>query len=187
MLPGFFGCLFVLLLWVSATQCGKNEREAPLLKTVDQVDLTRYQGLWYEVARIPNRFQRKCSKNTTALYALRSDGRIDVVNTCIQKDGRAAQAQGIARIVDAKSNAKLAVSFVRVFGISLFWGDYWIIGLSDDYQYALVGTPGRKYGWILSRQPSLPPAELEKAFATLREQGYDPNEFVMTPQDTVKK
>ncbi len=186
MISGVFGCLGGLLLWASDTPGGLNERDSPPLRTVSQVDLTRYQGGWYEVARIPNRFQRKCHKNVTAQYSRRADGRIDVANTCILKDGTRNQARGIARIVDVQSNARLEVSFVRVLGISLFWGDYWIIGLGDDYQYALVGTPGRKYGWILSREPVMSPNDLEKAWATLRQQGYDPDDFVMTHQDPVK-
>ncbi len=92
------------------------------------------------------------------------------------------EAEGLAKVVDTKSNSKLEVSFVSIFGIHLFWGDYWIIGLPDDYSYVVIGTPNRKYGWILSRTPQLPEDKLNEAYDVLRENGYNPKDFVMTPQ-----
>jgi apolipoprotein D and lipocalin family protein len=153
------------------------------VRTVEKVDLERYTGLWYEIAKIPNRFQRKCDRGTTAQYALRDDGKIDVINRCVKKDGNTIEAKGIARVVDTESNARLKVSFVKILGISLFWGDYWIIGLGEDYDYAIVGTPSRKYGWILSRTPSLSQEKLEEIFSLLREQDYNPDDFEMTNTD----
>ncbi len=129
---------------------------------VDSVDLGRYVGTWYEIAKIPNSFQSKCAMNTTATYKLRDDGRIDAVNECVESDGSVNVARGIARVVDPQTNSKLKVSFVSILGINLFWGDYWIIGLDKDYKYAVVGTPSRKYGWILSRTPSLSPRSLSE-------------------------
>ena len=158
-------------------------QDKELLETVDKVELDRYTGLWYEIAKIPNRFQRKCDRGTTAQYALRDDAKIDVINRCIKKDGSVIEAKGIARVVDAESNAKLKVSFVKIFGISLFWGDYWIIGLGEDYEYAVVGTPSRKYGWILSRTPLLSQEKLDGIFDLLRDQGYNPEDFEMTNTD----
>lgn len=114
-------------------------------RTVDSVDLKKYVGVWYEIAKIPNRFQKNCACNTTATYLLRDDGKIDVINRCTRADGTINEAKGIARIVDTITNSKLEVSFVRVLGIQLFWGDYWIIGLETNYRYAVVGTPSRKY------------------------------------------
>ena len=139
--------------------------------------------MWYEIAKIPNSFQKKCARNTTAAYQLRSDGNINVVNRCIEADGSVNEAKGIAKVVDSKSNAKLKVSFVRILGISLFWGDYWIIGLDKEYKFAVVGTPSRKYGWILSRTPKLSGEEMQAAFTILKQQGYDPKDFEMTEQD----
>jgi len=150
---------------------------------VDSVKLEKYAGLWYEIAKIPNRFQRKCVRNTTAQYKIRADSRLDVVNRCTQEDGTIIEAKGIAKIVDSKSNARLKVSFVEIFGISLFWGDYWIIGLDENYQYAVVGTPSRKYGWILSRKPRLSPEDWEAVSGILRQQGYDPGMFDKTLQE----
>ncbi len=151
--------------------------------TVDSVDLQKYAGMWYEIARIPNSFQKKCARNTTATYLLRGDGNVDVVNRCIEKDGNISESKGIAKVTDAKSNSKLEVSFVRILGIQLFWGDYWIIGLDKDYRYAIVGTPSRKYGWILSRTPKLSSEDMDTIFGILKKQGYNPNDFVPTVQN----
>ena len=150
--------------------------------TVDSVDLNKYVGLWYEIAKIPNSFQRNCDHNTTATYKLIEDEKIEVINRCIEKDGSVNEAKGIAKVVDTKTNSKLEVSFVRIFGISLFWGDYWIIGLDKDYRYAVVGTPTRKYGWILSRSPKLSDEDMGNIFTLLRRQGYNPKDFEMTEQ-----
>jgi apolipoprotein D and lipocalin family protein len=151
-------------------------------KVVKNVDLKKYAGLWYEIAKIPNSFQNHCKSGTTAQYKLREDGKIEVINSCIDEDGEKDVAEGIAKIADESLNAKLEVSFVRILGISLFWGDYWIIGLGENYEYAVVGTPSRKYGWILSRTPKLADEKLKETFEILKSQGYDPNKFEMTLQ-----
>jgi len=148
--------------------------------TVPHVDLERYAGLWHEIARIPNFFQKKCAADVTAYYSIRRDGKIDVINRCMKENGEFDEARGIAKIEDTESNAKLKVSFVRLLGIRLFWGDYWIIGLGDDYEYAVVGTPDRKYGWILARTPEMDTATLQTISELLRSKGYDPAEFEMT-------
>lgn len=151
------------------------------LETVDRVDLERYMGRWYEIAKIPNRFQRKCVRDTSATYSLRPDGRVTVVNRCTEKDGDESVSSGLAKVVDTATNAKLKVSFVSLLGIRLFWGDYWVIGLDPDYEWALVGESKRKYGWILARQPQLTPEQWEAARSTLRARGYDPDRFETTP------
>jgi len=153
------------------------------LQVVNKVDLNKYKGLWYEVAKIPNWFQKKCLKNTTAEYSLRNDGKIKVVNSCIQSDGTKNVAEGVAKVVDNISNAKLEVSFVRILGIQLFWGDYWIIGLGENYDFALVGSPDRKYGWILSRTKKLPQEKLNTISDLLKIKGYDIKNFEFTEQD----
>lgn len=147
------------------------------LKTVDYVDLKKYAGLWYEVAKIPNRFQSQCVKGTTARYTLKENGVIEVVNSCFDEDNELDKTEGVARVVDKKSNAKLEVSFFSILGWRPVWGDYWIIGLGETYQWAIVGTPTRKYGWILARQPKLDNETLEKIYSILKEQGYNPQDF----------
>lgn len=149
--------------------------------TVEYVDLQSYVGLWYEIAKIPNRFQKQCARATTATYSLREDGRIEVMNRCLKADGNATAAEGIARIVDDSTNAKLEVSFVSFLGWRPFWGDYWVIGLDADYRWAIVGTPDRKYGWVLARTPHLDKRTLEAIFERLERNGYAREAFELSP------
>lgn len=151
-------------------------------ETVALVDLERYAGRWYEIASIPNRFQKHCRSNTVASYRPIEGQRIEVTNSCLDKEGSIDTAQGIARVVDSSSNAKLEVSFVSLFGWQLFWGDYWVLELADDYSYVIVGTPNYRYGWILSRTPGLSTEIREYLDGRLRASGYDPAAFVDTPQ-----
>ena len=148
------------------------------LQTVGAVDLERYLGRWYEIARYPAWFQRNCTA-VTADYSLREDGLVKVVNRCRKGslDGKLKQAKGRAKVVDKETNAKLKVSF---FGP--FWGDYWIIDLDPDYQWAVVGVPSRKYLWILSRTPQMDAALYDEIVGRLRSQGYDPKRLDRTTQ-----
>ncbi len=152
------------------------------INTVANVDLKKYTGTWYEIAKISNRFQKKCVSDTTATYELSDHGRISVVNKCVDKNGNLIVAKGIAKIVDTNSNSKLKVSFFSIFGWYLFWGDYWIIGLGDDY--AIIGHPDRKYGWILSRTPQLSQEKMEEIFLIIENKGYNTDEFEFTKQYT---
>jgi apolipoprotein D and lipocalin family protein len=173
----FFSAM-IFCLAIAATAAGADSVELP--KTVPQVELKRYLGVWYEIARIPNRFQAKCCCNTTAEYTLAEDATITVVNRCMTENGKMTEATGLARIVAGSGNARLQVSFFSLFGFRLFWGDYWIVGLDPDYRWAVIGHPQRKYGWILCRQPALTEADKSKIFGLLREQGYDPGQFQWT-------
>ncbi|HKI84487.1 MAG TPA: lipocalin family protein [Candidatus Krumholzibacteria bacterium] len=155
-------------------------------RVVDDLQLSRYVGRWYEIAHIPNRFQSKCASNTTAEYTLQEDGRIEVINRCRKENGKIMEARGIARIASGGNPARLEVSFVSILGKQLFWGDYWVIGLDADYEWAIVGHPQRKYGWILARQPSLDDATLARIVARLKEAGYDPRDFEFTKQDALR-
>ncbi len=154
------------------------------VSTVPHVDLDRYLGEWYEVARFPNRFQDKCAGDVRARYAKRSDGRIDVVNTCRREDGSTTEAKGVARIVDPRTRAKLKVRFAPAFlsFLPFVWGDYWIVGLADDYSWATVGSPDRGYLWILSRTPGLSEAAFAAAVERARVNGFDTNRLVRTRQ-----
>jgi apolipoprotein D and lipocalin family protein len=150
----------------------------PPLDVVEEVDLDRYAGLWYEIARYPNSFERGCV-GVTAEYAPRDDGRIDVVNTCIEStlDGPARTIEGTARVVDPATNAKLKVTF--------FWpfeGDYWIIDLAEDYSYAVVGSPDRQFLWILSRTPAMDDALYQQILDSLPERSFDPGRLDLVPQ-----
>lgn len=156
------------------------QTESTQVRSVDRVELERYAGLWYEIAHIPNRFQRDCVRDTTARYALRDDDKIDVINACYRENGKQKRAKGLARIVEGSSNSQLEVSFFKLLFFRPVWGDYWILGLDGDYRWAVVGTPDRKYGWILSREPALEPADREQIENILIEQGYDPESFKPT-------
>ena len=155
--------------------------DGPPLRTVARVDLDRYLGLWHEQAKIPNRFQDQCVRDTRAEYAALPDGRIRVLNSCVNAEGLREQAEGVARVTDPGTGAKLEVSFFSILGWRPVWGDYWVIGLDPDYRWAVVGTPGRGYGWVLSRAPELDPGEWAAVDALLRERGYDPGLFEHDP------
>ncbi len=168
--------LFSAVAVTTAAVRAARAESAPL-EIVPTVDLKRYAGTWYEIARYPNRFQRKCSSDTTAVYSLREDGKIRVVNSCKESDGKLNTANGTAKVVDKTSNAKLKVTFFWPFS-----GDYWIIGLGKNYEYAIVGEPSRKYLWILSRTPEMSPELYEEALRIVREKGYDASRLMPTKQ-----
>jgi apolipoprotein D and lipocalin family protein len=155
--------------------------DAPPLEVVGSVDLDNYLGRWYEIASYPAWFQKNCTA-TTADYSLRDDGLIKVVNSCRKGalDGKLKQAKGRAKVVDPASNARLKVSFFWPF-----WGDYWIIDLDPDYQWAVVGVPNRKYLWILSRTPTMDEAVYDGIVSRLEAQRYDPARLNRTPQPPV--
>lgn len=154
------------------------------VRTVARVDLDRYAGEWFEIARFPNRFQEKCAGDVQARYARRPDGRIDVINRCRLADGAIDEARGIARVVDHGSSAKLKVRFAPAVlsFLPMVWGDYWVIGLAGDYSWAVVGSPDREYLWILARRPELGKGALADALAAARTSGFDVNRLRMTPQ-----
>jgi len=157
------------------------------VRTVDAVDLTRYLGEWFEIARFPNRFQNACTGDVRATYTRRPDGRIDVFNRCRSTDGRLIDARGVARIVDARTSAKLKVRFApaALSFLPFVWGDYWIISLADDYSWAVVGSPDRAYLWILARAPAMETAQLAAARAAARANGFDVDRLEMTPHGRV--
>ena len=173
--------IFAIIIQSSFAQDINEELKDP--ETVKEVDLNRYAGTWYEIARIPNRFQDHCTKNVTATYLLREDGNIDVINSCMEEDGSIDEAEGVAQVVDEVTNSKLEVSFVSFFGIRPFWGDYWILEIGENYKYVIVGEPSREYGWILCREKKMAENELEACFEILKKQGYSPDKFVMTLQE----
>jgi len=151
------------------------------VRTVDTVDLDRYLGDWFEIARFPNRFQRACAGDVRATYAKRADGRIDVINRCRTANG-VVEARGVARVVDSRTSAKLKVRFAPAVlsFLPFVWGDYWILGLGDDYSWAVVGSPGRDYLWVLARAPVLEPDRFKSALAAARANGFDVERLVST-------
>jgi apolipoprotein D and lipocalin family protein len=144
---------------------------------VSAVDIDRYAGKWYEIAKYPVVFENGCV-DVTAEYTLLEDGTVRVVNTCGSPDGSSREIVGTAVVTDSSTNAKLSVSF---FG-PLFAAPYWIIDLDEDYRYAVVGDPSRELLWILSRTPSLDDATLSEILGRLPEFGYDPDRLTWTVQ-----
>lgn len=157
------------------------------LPTQDWVDLARYAGRWYEIARLPNRFQDQCAGDVAATYTLRPDGGVTVVNECRRKDGQITRVEGAARRADEKGPAsRLKVRFAPAWMsfLPFVWGDYWIVELDRDYRYAVVGDPARKYLWILSRSPQMDAATYGSLVSTAGRLGFDMAPLVRTAQST---
>ena len=152
------------------------------VQTVAKVDLNKYLGTWHEIARKPLYFQNKCDYNVTANYSLNENGRVKVDNKCFNKDGKLQQSIGEASVQNTPENSKLKVSFLPK---ALRWlpvgrGDYWILKLDEDYQVALVGTPNKKYLWLLSRSPTLDPAIAAEFLDHAKNQGYNLSDLIHT-------
>ena len=150
-----------------------TKEEHNQLEVVPHVELKRYLGKWYEIAHLPARFQEGCN-DTTATYALSEDGSISVINEC-RKDGKVKQAKGKAKVVDKNSGAKLKVTFFWPF-----YGDYWIINLGEDYDYAVVGAPNRKYLWILNRTPQMDDRLFSQLVESAKSKGFDVSNLIKT-------
>jgi apolipoprotein D and lipocalin family protein len=167
----------LLLYLISA--CAGIETKA-VLPVVPSVDLDRYAGTWYEIARLPMWFQRHCV-DSKATYTSRSDGTIGVRNECVTDDGGTATAEGTATVVDTKTNARLKVIFdnwfARLFG-SFEDSNYWILDLDAEYHTALVGTPDRRYLWILARSSQIDSTTYERLVLIGRELGYPMDELI---------
>lgn len=146
------------------------------LPTVAEVDLARYAGAWYEIALLPNRFQKQCVADTQARYTLDGD-RVRVLNRCRMADGRVDDITGHAKVVEGSGNAKLRVSFFWPF-----YGDYWVLALDPGYRQVLVGAPNRQYAWVLSRTPQLDDAALQALLDRAAALGFDKTAFRRTPQ-----
>jgi apolipoprotein D and lipocalin family protein len=157
-------CLLLTLVAVFGALINGKQND---LEVIPHVDLNRYVGRWYEIARLPNRFETKCAASVTATYSLRKDGRVEVVNRCRKSSGHYTTATGKAKVVDKATNAKLTVSFFWPF-----YGDYWILDLGDDYEYAVVGAPNRKYLWILSRKPQMHENLYRQLLAKMAARGF---------------
>jgi apolipoprotein D and lipocalin family protein len=159
-----------------------NSAGAQEVQAVARVDLVRYSGTWFEIARLPNKFQAQCVANVSAVYVPRSDGQIEVINRCLKADGSTEAATGRGRIVDALSNAKLKVRFAPAWlsWLPSVWGDYWVLDLASDYSYAAVGEPGHKYLWILARNHNLSEGQYQEIVQRLAKQGYDTAGLVKT-------
>jgi apolipoprotein D and lipocalin family protein len=154
----------------------KDEEKYPPLQVARYVDLDKYAGDWYEIARMPAPFEKECYA-TKANYTVNEDGTVNVVNTCHKHspEGYLKKATAKAFVTDPVTNAKLKVQF--------FWpftGDYWILDVGEQYEYAVVGEPSRKYLWILSRTPQLDKSLLDKLLEKAGLQGFNTRKLIYT-------
>lgn len=168
--------LFAVIAAVLSLACLRKQGVSlPPPEVVPFVDLTRYAGTWYEIASYPNRFQKGCTE-TSAVYTPRPDGTIEVLNRCTRA-GKADSIKGTARVVDSVTNAKLKVTFFRPFS-----GDYWIIDLGEQYEYAVVSNPDRTYLWVLSRTPRMDDGTYMRIAGWLQGKGFDTGKLAKTVQ-----
>jgi len=166
--------IFIVLVSIFFIGCSNKY---PSLPTVEQVDIQKYLGSWYEIARFEHHFQKGC-KNVTATYELQDDEKIKVINRCVMIEGdEKKEATAVAYAVD-ETNSKLKVSFFRPF-----YGDYYIVDLADDYSYAVVGTPSRELLWILSRTKTIDETTKNNILNKLLKLGFDVERFLWTIQE----
>lgn len=156
-----------------------RDQNAPI-STVQSVDLNRYQGLWYEIARFPVFFEEGCV-GVTAEYALNDDGSVRVINSCREGSLTATPRNATARAeaVDA-SGAKLNVDFLPL--VPFTSGDYWILDIDEGYETVVVGTPNGFAGWILARDPQIDQARLQRGIEALKRNGYDVSQLTFPKQ-----
>ena len=154
------------------------------LTPIASLDVPRYMGRWYEIAKFPNRFQKDCAGFTRADYSLMADGRVQVVNSCMVDGGEMKEARGVARQLCGADSPKLEVRFAPAWlaFIPAVWGDYWIIDLDEGYSLAAVGEPERQYLWVLSRTPTVDRRRYEDLVARLARKGFDVDRLVPTRQ-----
>jgi apolipoprotein D and lipocalin family protein len=158
--------------------------DAPLA-TIASLDVPRYMGTWYEIAKFPNRFQKKCAASTAATYSLLPDGTVQVDNRCRTANGEVERAIGVARQVGGAESPKLKVRFAPAY-VSLLpwvWGDYWVIDLDPAYSLTAVSEEKRKYLWILSRTPTVDKASYDALLERLADKGLDVSKLVLTKQE----
>lgn len=164
-----FFILFSALLLVSAPALAQKKQPVP----VASVDLQKYAGTWYEIARFPNKFQKKCVGNITAVYSRKSDGDLGVVNQCIGSDGLTQSYKSDAKVIDKTTNAKLKGG----------WGDYWIIDLDPKYQYAAVSDAKGENLWILGRSAKMSDAVYQGILRRIETMGFNPGKLSKTAQN----
>ncbi|MBA1204881.1 lipocalin family protein [Pseudomonas capeferrum] len=165
--------------------CATTPEDSLAPKTAGEVDLKRYEGKWFELARLPMYFQRDCAQSE-AHYNLRTDGTVGVLNRCRTLEGEWQSAEGSATLQTPGQTDRLWVEFDNWFSRLLpgvAKGDYWILYVDQRYRTALVGSPDRKYLWILSRTPNLPAVEREHLLAKARQQGYDTSRMIWRMAD----
>lgn len=151
-----------------------NSANQSEVRAVSSVDLKRYAGKWFEIARYPNKFQKNCVGNATATYSQKTDDQIEVLSQCVKKNGTPEILKTDAKISDKTTNAK--------FDVKNAPGDFWIVDLDPNYGYAAVGDPKRQNLWILSRDPEMKDAVYQNILRRVEKMGFNPGKLVKTPQ-----
>ena len=187
--PSFYASCAALVLSGLCAVPALAANAARPLQPIETLVVPRYMGVWYEIAKFPNAFQKKCVGDTTATYNVGEDGRVQVVNRCRTADGTSKVADGIARQLGGATSPKLKVRFAPAFlsFIPMVWGDYWVIDLDDKYQLSAVSEPKREYLWILSRTPQVAPADYDALLTRLTAQGLDVSKLVRTSQTQLQQ
>ena len=177
------------LLTLCLTACcacalAQTPASLPPVNTIAALDVPRYMGTWYEIAKFPNRFQRKCAANTRARYLAQSDDSVQVINSCLTADGETIDALGLAKQVGPSDSPKLKVRFAPAWlsWLPQVWGDYWVIDLDPQYQLAAVSDAKREYLWVLSRTPRVAQHNYDALLGRLQAQGFDVQQLELTPQ-----
>jgi apolipoprotein D and lipocalin family protein len=162
-------------------------RRAPArgrVRSAPHVDLQRYAGRWYEIARLPLGAEKRCAGNVSALYRLRGDGGLAIANRCLTRDGRFELVEGSARVVPRTNGSQLELSFAPGWlrWLPAAWSDYWILRVDDDYRTALVGTPDHRHLWLLSRTPRMSGSDYQRLVEHAALEGYDTGRLEPTRQ-----
>ena len=168
----------------AAAQTAATPATLPAVATIAALDVPRYMGTWYEIAKFPNRFQAKCVANTRAQYLAQTDGSLQVLNSCTTADGSTIDALGKAIQVGAATSPKLQVRFAPAWlsWLPMVWGDYWVIDLDADYQLAAVSDAKREYLWVLSRTPQVNAKAYDALLDRLKAQHFDVQKLERTAQ-----
>jgi apolipoprotein D and lipocalin family protein len=175
----------LLLLSINSNAIAAAPAEgAKPLATIASLDVPRYMGTWYEIAKFDNRFQKQCIGFTMATYAAMPDGKVQVTNRCRLASGETEVAVGAARQVGDTHSPKLKVRFAPAWlsFVPMVWGDYWVVDLDPNYQLAAVSEAKREYLWILSRTPKVDKATYDALVVRLAAQGLDVSKLVPTKQ-----
>ncbi len=176
--------LLMFLFLVGAASGVTAQDKMKAVEAVAKVDLQRYSGKWFEIAKYPNKFQKQCVGNVTATYTLKPNNKLEVLNQCLKKDGTMESAKAEGKIADKKTNSKLKVRFAPGFTsfLPFVWANYWIIDLDPEYKWVVVAEPKRDYFWILSREPELNDTTYQAILRRAEGMGFTPGKVEKTPQ-----
>jgi apolipoprotein D and lipocalin family protein len=179
-------CTLLFSLAASAQVSAATTTEVAVgpLMPIATLDVPRYMGTWYEIAKYPNKFQKMCLSETTAAYQLQAGGTVQVTNRCKNESGTISEAIGEARQIGPSTSPKLQVRFAPSWlaWLPMVWGNYWVIDLDPAYQLVAVSEPTREYLWVLSRTPAVTAEAYGALLARLKAQGFELQRLERTPQ-----